>query len=200
VRHGAVDNPLRLRYGRLPGFFLSRPGQLQADASGLHLASLGLRRPLLLTSPLERAAETAGILGGHLGLHPSTEPDLIEIGSRYDGLPRRLAPALYLARRLDPAHRGLDEPLALAAARVVAALFARRASHDGDLIAVSHQLPIRATVLALTRGLAALDGPLPAATLLRLRQPIDPGYAAVIALSPRPPGRWVIDAVFSPPG
>ncbi|HET8648098.1 MAG TPA: histidine phosphatase family protein, partial [Vicinamibacteria bacterium] len=37
VRHGLVDNPRRLVYGRLPGWHLSPPGRRQAEAAARRL-------------------------------------------------------------------------------------------------------------------------------------------------------------------
>ena len=197
VRHGEVANPQRLRYGRLPGFVLSESGRQQALAAGDHLAGRGLRAPVILHSPLERAVETARLLAARIGtLQPSlaielrVEPRLVEIGSAYDGLPRRFAPSLYLRRARDQAQRGLAEPVNAAAARVVAALVEAQQSHDGDLIAVGHQLPLRAALATLILGPDALRGPLPPLWLLRRRLAIDPSYACVLALAPDDAGRW----------
>lgn len=87
VRHGVVENPARVRYGRLPGFPLSASGRHQAALSASFLATCSLRNPLLLSSPLERAVETAEILGRQLGVSLQKEDHPLEIASRYDGLP-----------------------------------------------------------------------------------------------------------------
>lgn len=197
VRHGEVANPHRLRYGRLPGFVLSESGRQQALAAGDHLAGRELRAPVILHSPLERAVETARLLASRIGaLRPELpielrpEPRLVEIGSAYDGLPRRFTPTLYWRRSRDREQRVLAEPVIAAAARVVAALIEAQQTHDGDLIAVGHQLPLRAALATLTLGPDALRGPLPPLWLLRRRLAIDPSYACVLALTPADAGRW----------
>ena len=48
VRHGEVENPKGIIYGRLPGFHLSERGQRQAAAAAQHLTAHigdGVRRP-----------------------------------------------------------------------------------------------------------------------------------------------------------
>ena len=57
VRHGEVENPRRVLYGRIPGFHLSADGRVQAKAAADFLA--GRDVTVLRSSPLERALETA---------------------------------------------------------------------------------------------------------------------------------------------
>ena len=62
LRHGEVDNPTGVLYGRLPGFRLSERGRAMAEMVAEHLAGAdGARRDLvhLVASPLQRAQETA---------------------------------------------------------------------------------------------------------------------------------------------
>ena len=57
VRHGEVDNPDRVLYGRLDGFGLSELGHRMADAAAASLDG----RPItaLVASPLQRTQESA---------------------------------------------------------------------------------------------------------------------------------------------
>src|SRR5260370_37821856 len=57
VRHGEVDNPLRILYGRLPGFHLSEAGRLMAKAAADFLAGRGIT--MLRSPPLGPAVQTA---------------------------------------------------------------------------------------------------------------------------------------------
>src|SRR5215510_8609717 len=57
LRHGEVSNPRGVLYGRLPGYHLSPEGEHMAKAAAAFLA--GRDVTLLLSSPLERALETA---------------------------------------------------------------------------------------------------------------------------------------------
>ena len=57
LRHGEVENPVGIVYGRLPGYHLSANGRAMASAAADYFAD----RPVvaLFCSPLERAQETA---------------------------------------------------------------------------------------------------------------------------------------------
>lgn len=61
IRHGEVENPDALRYGRLPGFHLSALGRTQVTETGASL----IHRPIshIYASPLERTQQTATLLG-----------------------------------------------------------------------------------------------------------------------------------------
>jgi len=89
VRHGAVENPRQVYYGRLPGFGLSREGQQQAQRAADRLCS-ERSEPLaaIYSSPLLRARQTAAPLAAAfpgLRIHFSTL--LSEVYSPFDGLP-----------------------------------------------------------------------------------------------------------------
>ena len=60
VRHGQVDNPSRIVYGRLPGFPLSKLGERQAQAAAEALRDEPLA--VVFSSPLLRAQQTTHIL------------------------------------------------------------------------------------------------------------------------------------------
>src|SRR5947209_10013798 len=64
MRHADVENPNRVLYGHLPGFYLSALGRAQAAAVGQSLRDRGIRR--IVHSPLERARETAEIVNAQL--------------------------------------------------------------------------------------------------------------------------------------
>src|SRR5262245_12806685 len=85
VRHGLVDNPRRLVYGRLPGWHLSPEGKRQAEGAARHLAG----RPIaaVYSSPLERARETAAIVAA--GAPVTVRDDLTEaaLAAPWEGLP-----------------------------------------------------------------------------------------------------------------
>ena len=57
LRHGEVNNPTGVVYGRLPGYHLSDRGRLMAVAAARFFAE----RPVVsvFSSPLQRAQETA---------------------------------------------------------------------------------------------------------------------------------------------
>ena len=85
VRHGLVHNPDGVYYGRLPGFGLAETGREQAAAAGRALALEPV--DAVYHSPMQRAAETAGIICAYLPADtPLQSCDLLnEIHSSYDG-------------------------------------------------------------------------------------------------------------------
>ena len=92
IRHGEVENPHHLRYGRLPGFHLSAKGRHQIEQTAHHLARLSVKS--IYTSPLERAQQTATILAM---AHPSAtlrvDARLLEneTSDEFEGKSRELA-------------------------------------------------------------------------------------------------------------
>ena len=86
VRHGAVDNPNELYYGRLPGFPLSPEGLQQACQAAASLRS----RPIaaIFSSPLLRTRQTAAVIAADFpGLKVHVSASLNEVYSPFDGLP-----------------------------------------------------------------------------------------------------------------
>jgi broad specificity phosphatase PhoE len=148
LRHGEVHNPDRVLYGRMPGFRLSELGVEQAKLAADFLA----RRPVryLVSSPLERAQQTAAPLAQALGLQTATDERLTEADNRLQG--RQVAggtglfrdPSLFKYYR-NPFRPSWGEPYAQVAARVLAAARAARDAAEaarGEAVCVSHQLPI----------------------------------------------------------
>jgi broad specificity phosphatase PhoE len=157
VRHGQVHNPKRMVYGRLPGWSLSTKGRAQAEAVARALRG----RPItaLYSSPLERAQETAAILGQALGVPVRVRGDLTEsaLAARWEGMSW---PQVWLAHRREwetyrkrPLDLDAPEPLAALAERMTRAVRDLAAAHRGEeIVLVSHGDPIKAAVLALTGG------------------------------------------------
>ena len=76
VRHGEVENPAGLLYGRLPDYHLSDLGREMAARVAEHLR--GRDVVYLVSSPLERAQETAAPLAETLGLPVVIDERVIE--------------------------------------------------------------------------------------------------------------------------
>ncbi len=149
LRHGEVDNPHGILYGRLPGYHLSARGRAMAEAAADYFA--GRTVAALFSSPLERAQETARPVAQRLGLPIVTDDRLIESwnhfeGQRFgvgDGSLRHPAHWPHLANPFRPSW---GEPYGQVAARVQAALQAAREAAAGrEAVCVSHQLPIWVT-------------------------------------------------------
>jgi probable phosphoglycerate mutase len=77
LRHGEVHNPQGILYGRRDGFHLSELGQKMAQ----RVADVAGERDIthMVSSPLERAQETAAPLAERLGLQPEAVADLREV-------------------------------------------------------------------------------------------------------------------------
>jgi len=68
IRHGAVENPNDIVYGRMPGFPLSSQGKEQVKKLAEVLRSKGVKFEAIYSSPLERAVQTAQIIKREFGL------------------------------------------------------------------------------------------------------------------------------------
>ncbi len=150
VRHGEVHNPDRVLYGRLPGFGLSADGHRMARQAAEYVRSLERPMTALISSPLQRARESAAPFTQIFGAEPVIDERVIEPTNVFEG--RRMKRALmnplnwrHLAR---PALPSWGEPYAQVIARMRAAMTdAWTAVDGGDVVVVSHQLPIWVTHL-----------------------------------------------------
>ena len=146
LRHGEVANPGRVLYGRLPGFRLSDRGVEQSKLAAEWLA--GHEIGYLVSSPLERAQQTAAPLAEAIGLPVQVDERLIEAANALEG--KRVTGGKDLFH--DPANWKLfvnpfrpswGEPYRQIAQRVLAAVLAARDAADGrEAVCVTHQLPI----------------------------------------------------------
>jgi broad specificity phosphatase PhoE len=158
VRHGQVDNPQKIVYGRQRGWRLSDRGRQEAEGVARHLGGRPIAR--VYTSPLERAVQTATVIAGTCGGEVEPRDDLVEamLCSPWEGLPWREVKrtrsrewARYLFRPLDVCE--VPEDLRALAARMGTALRAIATAHaDQQVVAVSHGDPLKAGILALTGG------------------------------------------------
>ena len=146
LRHGEVHNPKGILYGRLPGFRLSVTGQAQATAVANALAGHDITH--VVSSPLQRAQETAGPIAKAHGLQIAEDENLIEAGNEFEGL--RVAVGDGALRRprhwwklRDPFTPSWGEPYLQIAHRMLAAVNAARVAAVGhEAVCVSHQLPV----------------------------------------------------------
>jgi broad specificity phosphatase PhoE len=146
VRHGEVENPHRVLYGRLPGYHLSSAGQQMAKAAADWLAGRDVR--LLMTSPMERAQETAEPIAAEFGLTPEIDDRLIEAWNHFEGKTfgvgdGSLRQPRHWPHLVNPLRPSWGEPYREIADRVLAAAAdAARAAAGHEAVCVSHQLPI----------------------------------------------------------
>lgn len=146
LRHGEVFNPTKILYGRLPGFRLSELGVQMAKAAADSVAGHDIT--WLVSSPLERARQTAEPFAERFGLPVVVDDRLIESGNAFEG--KRVSvgdgalrdPRNWWLLR-DPFLPSWGEPYRLIAARMLAAVHAARDAAAGhEALCVSHQLPI----------------------------------------------------------
>jgi len=152
VRHGEVHNPRRVLYGRLPGFGLSADGHRMARQAAEYVH--GLERPIaaLICSPLQRTQESARPFTELFGIAAVIDERVIEPTNVFEG--KRMVRALvnpWNWRHLrKPALPSWGEPYADVVGRMNAAMTQAWDSVDsGDVVIVSHQLPIWITHLAV---------------------------------------------------
>jgi broad specificity phosphatase PhoE len=78
IRHGSTDLLGRVLYGRMPGVHLNEEGRRQARAAGQAL-NARYTIDVVISSPLERATETAHFIAGPQNLEVSTDQGLNEL-------------------------------------------------------------------------------------------------------------------------
>lgn len=147
-RHGQVDNPDGILYGRLPDYHLSDLGRQMAERLGEYFADTSVQA--LRCSPLERAQETmAPIAARHPELDVVTDSRLIEADNRFAGTALGLNRQTLLNWRSwwwlrNPLRPSWGEPYRDIVRRVRAAIAdaAAAAGPGGTAIVVAHQLPI----------------------------------------------------------
>lgn len=147
VRHGEVFNPKGLLYERLEGFPLSDRGHEMARAAAKELQQMGISPEALYVSPLERTRQSAAPVSEAFGLEPIIEDRIIEPWNKLAGYPigaRGILAKPALAVHLyNPSKPSWGEPYAEIADRMrAAALAGWEAASGGDVVFVSHQLPI----------------------------------------------------------
>lgn len=160
----------------MPGVGLSAEGQTEAA----RLAETLGARPIaaVVSSPMQRAAETAAPLAARLGLPVTVEPGLDEIdfgswtGLGFDALAGRADWAVWNRCRSLGAPPGGESMLDAQARAVTAVLRLARVHAGGELALVSHQDVLKA-VLAHLLGLP---------TDLMARFALDPAHRSVVTL------------------
>ena len=149
LRHGQVNNPRHIIYGRLPGFHLSDEGRLMAKVAARHLAAHDVAA--LFSSPMERARETAEPLAEQFGLPVTVDDRLIEAANYFEGMTfgvgdGSLRRPQNWPKLRNPFRPSWGEPYREIAARMLAAMAtARDAARGHEVVCVSHQLPIWVT-------------------------------------------------------
>jgi broad specificity phosphatase PhoE len=146
LRHGEVHNPTGILYGRLPNYHLSELGRAMAERVAETVADRDIVH--LVSSPLERAQETAAPIARVKGLEIVSDRRVIEAGNLFegksfgvgDGALRRPTSWWYLRNPWKPSW---GEPYKLIVPRMLAAMAdARDVARGHEAMVVTHQLPI----------------------------------------------------------
>lgn len=147
VRHGEVFNPGGVLYERIEGFGLSDLGHQMAQAAARQLKSEGVEISQLVVSPLQRTRESAKPISEIYGIEPVIDDRVIEPWNLFKGL--RVGPRALLKRPsillnlYNPAKPSWGEPFAEIADRMNSAALEHWSDvESGDVVIVSHQLPI----------------------------------------------------------
>lgn len=146
LRHGEVDNPGGILYGRLPGYQLSDLGHAMARTVAEHVAGRDIVH--LVSSPLERAQQTMAPVAEVFDLPVHIDEGVIEAANHFEGLTfGRGDGALYRPEHWkylrNPLRPSWGEPYTDIAARMVEAVKRARIAAEGhEALIVSHQLPI----------------------------------------------------------
>lgn len=146
MRHGEVENPSGVLYGRLPGYHLSDLGRKMADRVAEHLAGRDITH--VVASPLERAQETAAPIAAVRSLETATDDRLIEAENIFQGKTFGVGDGALKnpgnwKHLVNPFKPSWGEPYVDQVVRMKAALDAARdAARGHEAVCVSHQLPI----------------------------------------------------------
>jgi broad specificity phosphatase PhoE len=146
LRHGEVENPEKILYGRQPGWRLSQRGQEMATAVAEWSKPLSVGA--IHASPLQRAQETAQPISEVHGLKIRTDENLIEAANIFEGKKFELGSGVLRHPKMwrylyNPAKPSWGEPYEEQIERMLKGVFAARDGAQGkDAFIVSHQLPI----------------------------------------------------------
>ncbi|KFF60304.1 phosphoglycerate mutase [Cryobacterium sp. MLB-32] len=163
VRHGEVFNPQGVLYGRLPNYRLSELGAQMAESAAAELLTRGRPVVRVIASPLQRAQESAAPIARAFSLALDTDERIIEPTNHFEGKRMRgQGGALRDVRNwpflVNPLRPSWGEPFRLVADRMLAAIDdAWNSVDDGDVVLVSHQLPIWMVHRALAHERLAHD-------------------------------------------
>jgi broad specificity phosphatase PhoE len=146
LRHGEVHNPEQILYGRLPGYDLSDLGRRMAEVVAGSLSDRNVTE--LISSPMERARQTAQPLAAAFGLPVDIDERLIEASNLFQGQRFGHGSAspwnpLIWWRFRNPWQPSWGEPYVQIASRMLDAVAdARQRARGSEAVLVSHQLPI----------------------------------------------------------
>ena len=206
VRHGEVFNPDRVLYGRIPGFGLSDKGMRMATLAATDLAERSATYSKLVVSPLQRTRESAEPVALALGLDMTIDDRIIEPTNAFEGQHMGGRDAAwrkpkYWKYLLNPLRPSWGEPYRAIVNRMMDAIVEAGLSVDGgDVVMVSHQLPIWMVKRHLTKkSLAHFPGSrecsLSSITTLEWLNPNDPSQGLQLVGYVEPAAQLLGDSI-----
>lgn len=139
IRHGAVDNPDNIYYGRLSGFPLSDDGVECIRYTAERLKQYPLSA--IYHSPMLRTQQSAEILAELLRLPAQADDRITELASFFEGRPKGSHTRV---EHYPPVKAGYAETMAEVYERMSAFVIDIAKKYpDGQIVAVSHGGPIR---------------------------------------------------------
>jgi broad specificity phosphatase PhoE len=153
LRHGEVHNPQGILYGRSSGYHLSERGRKMAERVADRVGDRDITH--VVSSPLERAQETATPLAAARGVTVEIDERVIESSNIFEGKPFNLRGSILRQPQVwlslwNPLRPSWGEPYKQVVARMwPAVLDARDVAAGHEAVVVSHQLPIWITRLAI---------------------------------------------------
>lgn len=147
VRHGEVDNPTGILYGRRPGFHLTELGRAMGEEVGRAFSD-GHDVRYIASSPLERAQETAAPTAAATGLPIDIDDRLLEADNKFEGVAVNknrmiLAHPRYYSWYANPFRPSWGEPYTMIVRRMSGVIaHALNEARGGEGVLFSHQLPI----------------------------------------------------------
>ncbi len=142
IRHGQVENPGDIYYGRLPGFPLSDEGRQSILYLGQQLAHQSHALfSTIYTSPLLRTTQSAALLAELLNLPVEQDNRLIEIATFFEGKAKGAASSV---QHYPPEQAGYAETMAEIYQRMATFVHDIALLHPHQhVIALTHGGPIR---------------------------------------------------------
>jgi probable phosphoglycerate mutase len=191
LRHGEHAVQGKICAGRAPGISLSERGRGEAEATAERLIHAGIAA--IYASPLDRAQQTAAIIGRRLELPVETNHELNELdfgewtGQTFDEVRKHPRWPEWAAHRSISRIPG-GETMREVQRRVVEALIEMREQHpDEGVVVVSHGDVIRAALVFALGMPLDFYGRIEVATASLSTVRIDAGGIRVIAINERVP-------------
>jgi probable phosphomutase (TIGR03848 family) len=191
LRHGEHALQGRIVAGRTPGIGLSERGRGEAEWAAGRLAGAGVAA--IYASPLERAQETAQIIGRRLDLPVAARDDLSELdfgewtGSTFEEVRKHPLWPVWAAHRSIACLPG-GETMREVQRRVVEAMMELREAHpDDSVVLVSHGDVLRAALMFALAMPLDFYGRIEVATASISTIRIDAHGLRVVAINERPP-------------